>query len=76
MSPDRHDRVSELFHAASAHPPEKRDAFLTEACGEDVALRAEVESLLRYDGVSAQFLEAPAADAIAVVGRERTAEVR
>ena len=41
MSLDRHDRVSELYHAASAHPPEKRDAFLTEACGEDDALRAK-----------------------------------
>ena len=61
MSPDRHDRVSELYHAASAHPPEKRDAFLTEACGEDVALRAEVESLLRFEGAASPFLEKPAA---------------
>ena len=61
MSPDRHDRVSELYHAASGHPPEKRGAFLTEACGEDVALRAEVESLLRYDGAAGPFLETPAA---------------
>ena len=37
-------------------PAGERDAFLTEACGEDVALRAEVESLLRYDGC-APFLE-------------------
>ena len=44
MSPDRDDRVSELYHAASAHPPEKRDAFLTDACGKDAELRAEVES--------------------------------
>ena len=68
MSPDRHDRVSELYHAASAHPPEKRDAFLTEACGEDVALRAEVESLLRYDGAAAPFLETPAAALAAPAG--------
>jgi hypothetical protein len=61
MSPDRRGRVSELYHAASAHPPEKRDAFLTEACGKDVALRAEVESLLRYDGAAGPFLEKPAA---------------
>ena len=61
MSPDRHDRVSELYHAASAHPPEKRDAFLTDACGEDAELRAEVESLLRYDGAAGPFLETPAA---------------
>ena len=62
MSPDRHDRVSELFHAASAHPPEKRDAFLTEACGQDAALRADVESLLSYDGAAGPFLEKPAAE--------------
>ena len=61
MSPDRHDRVSELYHAASAHPPEKRDAFLTDACGKDVELRAEVESLLRFDGAASPFLETPAA---------------
>ena len=59
MSPDRHDRVSELYHAASAHPPEKRDAFLTDACGADAELRAEVESLLRYDGAAGPFLRRP-----------------
>ena len=61
MSPDRRDRVSELYHEASGRPPEKRDAFLTEACGEDVALRAEVESLLRFEGAARPFLEKPAA---------------
>ena len=61
MSPDRHDRVSELYHEASGRPPEKREAFLTEACGDDVALRAEVESLLRFEGAASPFLEKPAA---------------
>jgi serine/threonine protein kinase/Tol biopolymer transport system component len=38
--------VNELFHAAVAVSPAERDAFLSIQCGEDGALRAEVESLL------------------------------
>ena len=38
---------SDLYHDALTRPPDERSAFLTEACGDDETLRAEVESLLR-----------------------------
>ena len=46
---DRHARVSELFLQVSELPADKRAAFLDRECGDDAALRAEVESLLEHD---------------------------
>ena len=45
--------------------PADRDAFLKEACGQDEALRQEVESLLAYESASSEFLEGPAAAVVA-----------
>jgi serine/threonine protein kinase len=43
-------RVKDVLESALERTPADRDAFLTQACGEDSALRAEVESLLSaYD---------------------------
>jgi eukaryotic-like serine/threonine-protein kinase len=48
----------------------ERDRFLSEACGEDPELRAEIDSLLRASGNAGTFLETPA---FATPGRvERT----
>lgn len=46
MTPERWQRVEELYHAAFARTPGERAAFLAEACAQDEALRREVESLL------------------------------
>ncbi|MGD2109978.1 MAG: serine/threonine-protein kinase, partial [Phycisphaerae bacterium] len=46
---ERHKKVSELFLAACDRPVDQRSAFVAEACGDDQALRAEVESLLSHD---------------------------
>lgn len=43
------DRVENLFLAVADLAPEERERFLQSACGEDPALRAEVESLLACD---------------------------
>jgi eukaryotic-like serine/threonine-protein kinase len=43
-----HQRAKDLFLAAVALPPDARSAFLAEACGEDAALRHEIESLLAF----------------------------
>ena len=52
MAPDRRpDRISDLYHAALKRPPADRSAFLAASCGDDAALRQEVESLLAYDGL-------------------------
>ncbi len=39
--------------------PDQRKAFLDKACGEDEALRSEVESLLAAEAKAAHFLDPP-----------------
>ncbi len=46
MDADRFQRVCEIFEAARLLPEQERDAFITESCGNDEALRKEVEELL------------------------------
>ena len=60
MAAERRQRISDLYHAARERLPEERSAYLREACGGDDRLRDEVESLLRYEVASADFLERPA----------------
>jgi TolB-like protein/tRNA A-37 threonylcarbamoyl transferase component Bud32 len=43
---DRWLQISRVFHEARERPAEERAVFLAAACGDDVELRAEVESLL------------------------------
>src|SRR5262249_35668688 len=43
-----HQHAKDLFLEALARPPQDRDAFLADACGTDVALRQEVDSLLAF----------------------------
>ena len=64
MTPERWQRVEELYHAAYARPFAERAAFLAQACREDEALRRQVESLLNessHDGFLAPPSPAPAA---------------
>src|SRR4029078_4442491 len=58
MNSDRWRQVDDLFHAALAHPPEGRGPFLAAACGADVALRQEIESLLACEPAAENFLVA------------------
>jgi eukaryotic-like serine/threonine-protein kinase len=60
MTPERSRQVSQLYHAALAREPSERSAFLEHACAGDEPLRREVESLLAYEEVAADFLEIPA----------------
>jgi serine/threonine-protein kinase len=46
MSHERWERLQEIFHTAAALPPEKRAAYLPEACAGDADLQREVEALL------------------------------
>lgn len=43
-----HQRAKDVFLVALAQPGPDRNAFLADACGDDTALRAEVESLLHF----------------------------
>src|SRR6188508_919643 len=60
LASDNWARVKEVFAAARALPPDRRRAYLADTCGDDDALRQEVESLLASDERAKSFLEAPA----------------
>jgi len=60
---ERWPQVKELFHSALTCPPDQRAAFLREACGDDVALRDEVNSLLAAHAEAGSFAEGAAMDA-------------
>ena len=49
MTPGRWRQVKQLYQSAAERPADERDAFLTEACAGDDALRGEVERMLRHD---------------------------
>lgn len=51
--------VAQVFDAASGRCGAERAGYLDDACGEDVALRAEVESLLAQAERDGDFLERP-----------------
>ena len=57
---DRWQQIDRLFHSTLSCAPEKRAGFLSQACGDDEALRAEVESLLRAHAQDGSFLDLPA----------------
>ena len=60
MTPERYQQISQLFDEALERPPDEREAFLKQASGDDLELRAEVEKLLTNLATSEQFLSRPA----------------
>ena len=62
MTPERWQRVKELFDSASEREPGERAAFLDRECAGDEALRKEVETLLASHDDSASFMESPAVE--------------
>src|SRR5438046_916603 len=60
MTPDRWQKVEELYHSAREREESQRVAFLEEACAGDEALRQEIESLLAEEKEAKGFLESPA----------------
>jgi serine/threonine-protein kinase len=59
MPAERWRRIEALFDEAAALPAGERPAFLSRACGADLELRAEVESLLAADEQADGFLAEP-----------------
>jgi serine/threonine-protein kinase len=59
-APNRWPEVERLYYAARERDAGAREAWLAEACPGDEALRAEVESLLKFDTVAGGFLTRPA----------------
>jgi Tol biopolymer transport system component len=62
MQAERWKQIEDLYQAALAQPPEKRAAFLAQACPDDAQLRAESQSLL--DQQADSFLESSPLSAI------------
>ncbi len=58
--PDSPDDELSIFSAARQLPPERRAAFLEEACAGEAALRERIEELLQTSEKAAAFLETPA----------------
>ena len=56
MTPRRWQQIEALFEAVLEEAPEDRTAFLADACGDDQALREEVEALLEADAQGGDFL--------------------
>src|SRR5829696_3342589 len=74
MTPERWQRIKELFHAAAEQAPGERGPFLDANCAGDAEARAEVESLLAAHEREGEFLpETPARVAAALLGGERQA---
>lgn len=61
MTPERFQRVSEIYHAALERPADLRIAFVEQACSSDAALREEVQSLLAAHANAGGFMAAPEA---------------
>ena len=59
MTPERWRKITEVFHTARAYDAARRDAFLSEACATDLAMRREVESLIAAHGQAGQFGNIP-----------------
>src|SRR5215813_1328041 len=59
MTPERHDEIGRLFHAALELEPSERHDFLRLACAGDDDLYRQVESLLVLEQSAGDFIEVP-----------------
>jgi non-specific serine/threonine protein kinase/serine/threonine-protein kinase len=65
LTPDRWQRVKEVFSIASGLADAERDAYFADACLNDPELQSEVESLLRAHAQENAFIDRPAAAQLA-----------
>ena len=63
MTPQRFERVREIYHAALDRPSDQRAVFLEQVCSDDAGLRQEVLSLLAAKSQAGTFMATvPGAD--------------
>lgn len=67
MTPERYQRIGELFHEALELSPEQRESWLDQTCGSDSELRVEVANLLANEVESNAFLSRPALNVAAEI---------
>jgi Tol biopolymer transport system component/tRNA A-37 threonylcarbamoyl transferase component Bud32 len=65
MTPERYQRVVELFQAATALNADARESFLVEACAGDEELQRDVKAMLVADARTGGFLQKPLDDVAA-----------
>jgi eukaryotic-like serine/threonine-protein kinase len=65
MTPERYQRICQLFNEVVDLAPEYRAVFLTQACGADEELRAEVEKFLVGMEPAENYLVRPAMEVAA-----------
>ena len=56
MDAERWQKIKSLFDVVQEIEPEKREKFLDDACGDDLDLRREVESLIDSFDSAESFL--------------------
>jgi serine/threonine protein kinase len=71
MTPERWQRIEEIFHLALDHTPDERQRYLDQVCLNDQQLKQKVQSLLTAHEAAGGFIEdAPMAGAISNVVSE------
>lgn len=74
MTPERWKQIRAVFEEAQCVASSERVRFLSDACGGDLELRSEVESLLEVDSrAGSDFMGVPAVDLIQPPGGEPAA---
>jgi len=75
MTPERYERLRQLFLEARDTSGRQREAFLQHACGSDGDLRRELDSLLANAEQADSFLKSPALGSNFALGLPRTVPV-
>src|SRR6201991_2803570 len=75
MDPERLRQIEDCYHAALELPPNERESFIEDSCGEDEALRREVESLLAVKRSSNNFFEQPPLSLAAEMFSQRETQI-
>src|SRR5512133_3884424 len=60
MEPGRWARITDIYHATIARPPEERVSFIGQECHGDESLRKQVEAMVKSHERSGDFIETPA----------------
>ncbi|HMF55769.1 MAG TPA: protein kinase, partial [Pyrinomonadaceae bacterium] len=76
MTPERWQQVKEIFNAVLEREAGQRSAFLSKACGEDLSLRQEVESLISSHEQDGSFIDSPAYEVAAELIVEQQADLK
>lgn len=65
MTPERWQKIDQLFHFALERAPQERALFITDVCAGDEVLKREVESLIKSYERADSFIEQSASDVAA-----------